>query len=673
MPDVSARRAARCALLVAALAAVGCNDATGPGLIPTIVAVEVTAIDGPSYSETPEHNPQVSCIVDLRAVAVGRAMAAWRGATLRFYVGPNHQTLLDSAVFTGDEIGPSWSDDGQITPGVPQFTRWHLAAGIPFYATFEYRYESTRGVRKTSTSFACGNLVAAAAPAPVVSSISATPPGGELPAGAPLTVSYTVTAPGGAWRTQVVISGPCNVVMTFNEKLETNLSRTVAVPIPGDCALGAPITVSVYALDALAQLGSSNIQLPVVLADHQVPTLFVSFWGNGVIPPANFRGEYYGGDSIPVRLVAGDNHGLTALIWEVLPFGGRDSLLVSGLAWGGDVWIHLRPEWKGAFQLRFTARDAVGLMSATMITAPDSARIHPVASYPTRTVTVQGGVRAMVHDSRRNVLYLAQEYPSRITSFSLATMQVVGTIPLDAPPIDLDITPGGDSLVVVVAGKRALDIVDLRSATPQLSAFPLPWLDATTIQRTYNARVASNGRVYLTVYGTAPSANRLVELNLADSSVRILAQAGNNGDTGTGLLERSFDGSVLVLYAGAAGCFQRYDIATSAFSACVEGRGWYPRPLADETGARVALGLDVYDASMRLFPKAHGDLVPGYPPGTVLSADGASLFVATETHGIVRMRASDSEVIERINVPGFSTLRGVSRDGTLLFHLCRAL
>jgi hypothetical protein len=664
LPNGSTSRAILPAIACALLAVAACSDATAPDKQPTTVAVGVASLDGPHYSETPEHNPVVTCGVDLRAVATGRGNATWRGATLRFYIGPNHQTLLDTAVFNGDEIGPSWSEDGTIAAGDTQLTHWDLGAGIPFSATFEYRYESTKGVQKTTTTMECGNLVAADAPAPVVSSISATPPSGELPAGAPLTVSYVVDAPGGAWRTQVVLSGPCDVVMTFNEKLETRLTRTVAVPIPGSCALGAPVTVTVYALDALAQLGTGSAQIPVILTDRQAPSIFAWF-GDGAA--GNFHGDYYGGDSIRVALQANDNHGVSALIWEVLPFGGRDSLLVSGLGAGDYVWVHLRPEWNGAFQLRFSARDAIGLMSPAVVTGLDSARVHPVANYPTRTVTIPDEVDAMVHDARRNMLYLAQANRSAITMLSLATMQVVGTIPLDAPPTDLDITPGGDSLIVVVSGKLALDVVDLRGAAPQLSAFALPWLDSATVQRPYNVRVGSNGRAYLTVRGTASSANRLVELDLASGSVRTLTQAGDNGDTGAGLLERSFDRSVLVLNAGSATCFQRYDIASDSFGRCAAGRGFYPRPVADETGARIAVGLDVYDASMNLLPKTHGDLVQGYPPGTILSPDGSTLFAAIPEQGYIRLRASDSEVIERFGVKLYSSLRAISRDGTMLF------
>lgn len=118
------------------------------------------------------------------------------------------------------------------------------------------------------------------------------------------------------------------------------------------------------------------------------------------------------------------------------------------------------------------------------------------------------------------------------------------------------------------------------------------------MRRPYNVRVGANGRAYLTVTGPASSANRLVELDLRAGNVRTLNGAGNNADAGAGVLERSFDRSVLVLNAGSATCFQRYDVASDSFGLCVAGRGFYPRPAAHETGARVALGLDVYDTAM---------------------------------------------------------------------------
>lgn len=653
-------------LFIAALTA--CNDATAPTETVT-VSVSVAKVDGPSYGETIAHVPQVTCGIDLSAVATGRGTATWSGATLRFYIGPDHGMLLDTATFSGADIGRSWSEDGKIASGATQQTRWDMSAGIPFYVTFEYRYQSGKGEKKTSASFACGQPAAPNAPLPVIRTLTVTPPSGELPAGAPMTVSYTVDAPAGAWRTQVAISGPCDTAFTFNEKLETTLTRTFAVPIPGSCRLGAPITVTVYALDAIAQLGSRALSTGVVLTDHEAPSIFPLFWSpNGAPGVWTFHGDFFTGDSVRVELNASDNHQLSALIWEVLPFGARDSVLVGGLGAYQPIWIHFRPEWSGPFQLRFTARDAVGNVTTPLVTPLDSARLHPTAHYLTRTLKIRGEPSAFVVDWPRNIAYIGQGFNNpRILAVSLATMQVVNTIPLNGEPYDIDVTPSGDSLLLVIGGKLGLDVVNLRGATPVVTDYPLPWLDATNRQGPYNVRIGSNGRAYLTVRGATASVDRLVELNLADSSYRVLVGASLNGTTGLGILERSADRNVLALSSVEPSCLQRYDIAATAFSPCANIGYDQIRPSLDSTGSRVSARFTVFDASMQPFPRVHGDITyfPG-APSSMLSADGATLFIGTFEHGIVKVRSIDSEIIERIPipVPGF-----MSASGTWLINV----
>jgi hypothetical protein len=291
--------------------------------------------------------------------------------------------------------------------------------------------------------------------------------------------------------------------------------------------------------------------------------------------------------------------------------------------------------------------------------------VHPLVAHPTRTATVTGETRAMAIDSRRGLIYLAQGNDHRLAIFSMATLQLTNTLALPAVPIDLDITPSGDSLLVVLYGQPALTVVDLTGATPALSTLPLPWLDAATNQVPFNVRVAANGRAYLTLNGSAASARRMVELNLGDGSVRALSQAGANGEVGLALLERSLDGSTLVLNEDNPWCLQRYDVAADAFSACVQPRVRDARPTVDATGSRVAVGIDVYDESMSLLPKIRGNLTSGIPE-VVLSADGASLFVSWWGLGYIRLRTSDSEILDRTPNALHTTLVRVSPDGATL-------
>ena len=649
------------------LAVAACNDLTGPKSSVTVAVVVNSVFE--SYSETTAHEPRVSCHVVLHATATGKGRATWSGATVRFYVGADHRILVDTATFQESEVGQSWSANGQISADETQATAWDMAGAIPFYVTIDYRYQPpNRGVQTATVSFQCGTPAAPNAPAPVVTALSVWPTTGELPAGTPITVTYTAEAAAGLWRTDVVVSGPCDITQAFSENLRTSSTRTASISIPSTCALGVPVTVTVYALDALAQQGSRTFVSSVFLADHEPPTIVPRYYllDGSIVNPAQFRGDFFAGDSVLAEFRASDNHALAAVIWEVLPFASRDSVLVTGQSDATVVKIRLRPEWSGTFQLRAFARDAAGLTSAAELTPRDSARIHPVITRPTRTATVTGETRAIAIDSRRGLVYLAQGNDNRLAVFSMATLQLVSTLALPGTPTDLDITAGGDSLLIVLYGQPSLSVVDLRGTTPALSPLPLPWLDTAASQVPTGVRVAANGRAYLTLTGAA-SARRMVELNLGDGSVRQLSPTGS-ADIGAATLERSLDGSVLLLNEDEQWCLQRYDVAADAFSGCVQPRVRDRRPTVDRTASRIAVGIDVYDESLRLLPKVHGDLTSGIPY-SALSADGTSLYVAWRGLGYIRLRTSDGEVLDRTSNPIQTSLVRLSPDGTTLVSI----
>jgi hypothetical protein len=195
----------RCAVLALALSA--CGETTAPR--PTLgITVSVAELRGPTVSANGDGQPTVTCEIDLRAAAAGKGTATWLDATFRIYIGKNRSTPIDSAMVSAEEIAQVWGAP-EIAAGERQESRWIATVGIPFSATMEFRYRPSSGsrVHSATVSFSCSPEIPPNAAPPQISTLTVTPPSGELPAGAPLTVSYAATAQTGLWMTGLRISG----------------------------------------------------------------------------------------------------------------------------------------------------------------------------------------------------------------------------------------------------------------------------------------------------------------------------------------------------------------------------------------------------------------------------------------------------------------------------------
>ena len=79
----------------------------------------------------------------------------------------------------------------------------------------------------------------------------------------------------------------------------------------------------------------------------------------------------------------------------------------------------------------------------------------------------------------------------------------------------------------------------------------------------------------------------------------------------------------------------------------------------------VALGADVYDATLGFLRRMHSPFI-GWVP-TAVSADGQYLYQGVAPHGIVRSRVSDGVMLDRSLGPVFTgALVRMSPDGTML-------
>jgi hypothetical protein len=659
-------------LPVAALVVAGtaCGDSTAPQQAIT-VSVSVTHV-APPLILGDDSQPRIACDVEFSAAASGGdGSAKWLDAKGLWYAGIDRSTPFDSATWSAKEIQGSWDEAG-IGPGQTQRATWTFYASVPFTTALEFHYQPVNGGvtgdEKTAiVEFACGPIPSTGTPDPTITALATGPMPETLEPSDTLTVEYSAASPAGLWQTAVVLSGPCEVHRLFAERLETSVNRSTRIAIPPECELGVPLVVSVIAEDAGLRTNGRELQTHAVLVDETPPVLSALHFppaGTG-IPPYS-TGYFFGGDSIPIWPLAADNHALGKLSWEVLPdeVGLDGSLPLTGSRASPTILIRLPLEASGAIQIRLRARDAVGLESEAISTAPGAIHVYPTVDHPSASARVDGQTYGAIADTKRGVVYLLQSNAHRIAVLSLATMTVTGTIPLPVSSFatGFDITTSGDSLVVVLPATGALGIVDLRESPPRTTIIPLELLDSAKKQRPAQVRVLSNGKAFVTLEGLGESAFQLIDVDLATGEQHLRTDAGNGGQI-IAAMGRSLDHNVLVVNGG-PGAFQRYDIATDHFDA-----GRSPKtsglPVLDATGQYVAVGFDIYDGSLQFLRGVDSPVLPATVP-TVLSSDGRTLYQLLSGTGLLRSSVSDGTIVDRAHNPIEGLQLWISDDGSLI-------
>src|SRR5687767_4981073 len=653
------RRFRRCSLVMLALTPAACgDDSTGPEPA-TDIAVAVLELDGPAISQEVGGEPRIRCDVTFRATATGTGRANWQDATIRFFVGPDRSRPVDSIFIPATEIHAAWVDTG-MDAGTTDESRWYFESGAPFAISADFRYRpSSSGttVKTANVSFLCGPEVPASSTPPAIAELTLTAPVDGLEPSDTLLVSYRVTSGVGVWATAVELTGPCEAFVEFLENLQTNVVRTVPIQIPPGCDLGAPLTVTVHASDAGLRLVSRGVVGPSI-SDHTPPRVSVTVLNVfGTTTPIRFAG-----DSIDLGVTAFDNNGLRAIVYDLLPSGRRDSLVVTS-NFNGRFRVPVPLDVTGPVQVRLFARDVVGLTSAEVTTPAGALQVYPTIGRPTLQATVSGGVSGLVIDADRAAIYIVPWFRPHITVLSAASLQATRTIDLPYNPTSLDFTRGGDSLLVT--GGAGLTVIDLGTSTPEVTQVPLT-LNSSLGQRSERVVVMANGKAFVALGGTSSQAFQLLEVNLATGEQRIRADAADgNGIAGASTIQRSPDRMAFV-YNGGPSHFRRYDLVTDQFTLGGNATPYGVKLSQDRGGQHSALSLDIYDVSLafvRRVESIFGAAAVSVP--STLSADGEYLYYAAAP-GIMRSRVSDGLLVDRTLNPILGEIVRIASDDSFI-------
>ncbi len=622
---------------VAVLSLAACSDSTAPSP-DVIVTVNVAQLTGPTVSDVSPGQQLVECDVALSASARGTARATWSDATLFFYAGTNRAKVVDSTSIPASQIQTAWGA-ADIGPGESEQSGWRISAAVPFGAALVYRYHSPAGnVQATRVPFTCGPDVPAFPQPPSITNLTIQP-SATVGTGDTLIVHYVARSDLDLWTSTIQVSGACSLEQTFNEHLQKSSERTFALVVPTACTVGGGLTVAVIATNAALQSATLRSPQRLTVVDHTPPQVFAQY-----LPAAT--DFYFVGDTLRPFVGGFDNNAVRWVIWEVQPGGVRDSLSGAG---GQYISIPIRPQWAGAtIQLRFFARDASGLVSDTLVAPTAGLPIYPTVQKPTQWATISGDVEDLAFDDKRGALYLVQaEGYVRIGVFSLASLSLTESIPERTGASDLDLTPGGDSLILALPYERALGIVDLTKSPKTVTAVPIQSIDTTTQEAPWQVRVGANDKAYVILEGPSGAPSGLLEVDLITHAERLIPGTTNIAGA---RFERSFDRTALVFQRG-TDLLQRYDVPANALTPVHTPRTFYGPLRVDGTGARVTLGLDVYDGNLDFLRRVASLYGGDAMPGSALSKDGALLYHALGFRGVGRTRTGDGAAVDRLSTP----------------------
>ncbi len=344
------------------------------------------------------------------------------------------------------------------------------------------------------------------------------------------------------------------------------------------------------------------------------------------------------------------------------PINRRDSAAVTDTTqpWRHEFTITVDASWRvgSDFQLdtgvvvTTFARDSAGYINGGETDHP--IKVVNATRYPTAFVPLQTRVVDAAFDAKRQRIYLSEPDSEQIAVLDVPTWRYLPPIAVNGGPWGLDLSVGGDSLVIVRSHTRTVVIIPLTggaSSSIDVPALPEEWLQ--------HLRVLANNRAYVTTTFGGFGAGSIWEVNLANGTTRKRSDAGDNGDvTESGTIARSVSREKMLVFAADRCCpidGQVFDAASDAFGPLtpVTNNDFAGQVSMSADGSRIVVGNRVWDASLSssviAMPQQYGTTPVDSPPSAI-SNDGTELYLAYPT-GFFRNRSSDGSLIETVRLP----------------------
>jgi hypothetical protein len=454
-----------------------------------------------------------------------------------------------------------------------------------------------------------------------------------------VTVTYSAHDAVGLWWTVVRISGAFTATDSVDHAFAKQVTRPIRFQVPASAPMGSTFTVKVIAADPALHLDSA-VTLPVQVTDLVPPS--VNAVATGPEPVLTMVAT----DTLHLAVNATDNYKLAWVGYRLGPPASvRDSVAITTKTRSQDFRLIAASAWIGSQTVTAFARDSAGHVTETAL---GTATVIPGVRRPTYVFPLDNWVPDLAYDSARNVVYFSEPDADRVSVFSLATRQFAAPIDLFSRPLGLDLTPGGDSLLVALRLSTNLAIINLQNGQVDTVTLPLnpnlnPGLD--------RVRVMANGKALVTTVYTGVGAGELWEYDLIAQTNRKRTDAGFGGQT-TGVvpMARAGNRSSLVMILDNSCCPEVGMIYSSATDTiAIQGPTadrFGPKVSADRSGSRFLVDESLFDGSLsplRTFTSSTYTL----GGSSALSPDGLSAYLGI-AGGYLRARTTDGVVVDTV-------------------------
>ena len=486
---------------------------------------------------------------------------------------------------------------------------------------------------------------------PVISSLSVSP-NDTVQLSDSVAISYAASDNAGLVYSILRLTGAVVLKDSINEQFATFVSHTRRLRIAPSSPTGnVSITLEVKDLGGNVVTTAAT---PLHVVDTRAPIALGTLVntrvgaGGGFAPDDTFRLTITGRDNARLQRV-GYRFGPPASIAD--SFATTDSVLTQIITRG------IPASWIGTSSYSVFAVDGTGNRRDVLVgtlTVANRTRQAPWSA------SLAGTVRDMAFDVKRNTLYLSLSDSNRVAVLSLDSKSFTTPMAFSGQPRGLDLSLGGDSLLVATRLTPYVNVVNL--VTSQRDTVRVN-SDNFLNRGPDNVRVMANNKALVTItFDGSGYGGTLVELDLATRAyinrktvtefVPLCRSA--NRSTGLALIDDSccpIEGLV-------------YDALNGSFPA---DRGTVSRYFnfasSDYGGSRFLITGELFTSGL----SSLGSIMPAAATGpSVISPGGAVAYFAT-TSGVTIVQVSDGSVIGSVTIGAQPYRLAISPDGLTLF------
>jgi hypothetical protein len=325
--------------------------------------------------------------------------------------------------------------------------------------------------------------------------------------GPPLTVSFNPTQVSQGDQSTITIDLPTNalsggmpLILTFagvGVGADTSMVPADSAGYPLQATINVPggspdgtLTLTV-SLPTLQQSASATL----TIKDAVSPTVSAGGLASGLSGVRFYGNLLVAGTTDSIAVTANDNHLLGWLGWTLGSPTLGDSVQAAAATDSVMLPIAVPASLAGdSLTLTAFAIDADGNKATTSVPALASA----LTTHSAMSVPRGARIADMAFDSARGLVYLAKPDSQIVSVLSLGTMTYQTPIAVSGRPVAVDLTPGGDSLIVGLASPASLAVVSLTSgAHPVLGT--LPFDTGSIVDTVRSMRVLADRRAFAIV------------------------------------------------------------------------------------------------------------------------------------------------------------------------------